>query len=164
MKWDRAGSLRPVLLLPDRPLLWKIQGLFFSVLLSSLELSHANIYEPKIRALLGTAAHFCEVVVLCFCPIRFYSHHERPPLPNLASGFSKGVQHACGIWEGGAFMIRQKLWERARSLLASRPDVSQLDKPEFQYRSVNFGARKSKIAPNCAERIESWRVLAINAP
>ena len=35
-----------------------------SSLLSSLELSDTTIYEPEIRALLGTASHFCEVVVL----------------------------------------------------------------------------------------------------
>ena len=30
-----------------------------SLLLSSLELSDTQVYEPQIRALLGTAAHFC---------------------------------------------------------------------------------------------------------
>ena len=35
-----------------------------SLLLSSLELSDTKVFEPSIRALLGTAAHFCEVVVL----------------------------------------------------------------------------------------------------
>ena len=35
-----------------------------SVLLSSLELSDAEVYEPSIRALLGTASPFCEAVVL----------------------------------------------------------------------------------------------------
>ena len=34
------------------------------LLLSSLELSDTKVYKPWIRALLGTAAHFCEVVVL----------------------------------------------------------------------------------------------------
>ena len=34
-----------------------------SFLLSSLELSDTNVYEPSIRALLGTATHFCAVVV-----------------------------------------------------------------------------------------------------
>jgi len=38
----------------------------FSFLLSSLELSDTKVYEPCIRARLGTAAHFCEVVVLKF--------------------------------------------------------------------------------------------------
>jgi len=35
-----------------------------SLLLSSLELSDTQVYAPYIRALLGTASHFCEVVVL----------------------------------------------------------------------------------------------------
>jgi len=35
-----------------------------SLLLSSLELGDTKVYEPYIRALLGTASHFCEVVVL----------------------------------------------------------------------------------------------------
>jgi len=35
-----------------------------SLLLSSLELSDTQVYEPSVRALLGTASHFCEVVVL----------------------------------------------------------------------------------------------------
>ena len=38
-------------------------GLLFSLLLSSLELSDTKVYEPQIRALLGTASHFCEVIV-----------------------------------------------------------------------------------------------------
>jgi len=37
---------------------------FFSLLLSRLELSDTKVYAPYIRARLGTAAHFCEVVVL----------------------------------------------------------------------------------------------------
>ena len=37
-----------------------------SSLLSSLELSDANVYGPQIRARLGTASHFCEVVILKF--------------------------------------------------------------------------------------------------
>jgi len=35
-----------------------------SLLLSSLELSDTTICQPYIRALLGTASHFCEAVVL----------------------------------------------------------------------------------------------------
>jgi len=35
-----------------------------SFLLSSLELNNTKVYEPQIRALLGTASQFCEVVVL----------------------------------------------------------------------------------------------------
>ena len=30
--------------------------------LSGLELSDTQVYEPEIRALLGTGSHFCEVV------------------------------------------------------------------------------------------------------
>ena len=37
-----------------------------SFLLSSLELSNTKVYEPQIRALLGTATHFCQAVVLIF--------------------------------------------------------------------------------------------------
>ena len=35
-----------------------------SLVLSSLELSDTKVYEPSIRARLGTASHFCEAVVL----------------------------------------------------------------------------------------------------
>ena len=35
-----------------------------SLLLSSLEMSDTDVYEPSIRARLGTAAHFCQVLVL----------------------------------------------------------------------------------------------------
>ena len=35
----------------------------FPLLLSSLELSDAQVYEPYIQALLGTALHFCDLVV-----------------------------------------------------------------------------------------------------
>ena len=35
-----------------------------ALLLSSLDLSDTHVYEPYMRALLGTASHFCEVVVL----------------------------------------------------------------------------------------------------
>jgi len=34
-----------------------------SLLLSSLELSDTHVFEPAIRARLGTAAHFCEVAL-----------------------------------------------------------------------------------------------------
>jgi len=37
---------------------------FFALILSSLELSGTKVFEPYIRALLGTASHFCEVVIL----------------------------------------------------------------------------------------------------
>ena len=35
-----------------------------SLLHSSPELSDKKVYEPQIQALLGTASHFCQVVVL----------------------------------------------------------------------------------------------------
>jgi hypothetical protein len=35
-----------------------------SLLLLNLELSDTKVYEPSIRTLLGTASHFCELVVL----------------------------------------------------------------------------------------------------
>jgi hypothetical protein len=35
-----------------------------SLLLAILELNDTNVYVPSIRALLGTASQFCEVVVL----------------------------------------------------------------------------------------------------
>ena len=38
--------------------------LYSSLLLWSLELSDRTIYDPSIGALLGTASHFCYVVVL----------------------------------------------------------------------------------------------------
>ena len=37
---------------------------FFCFITLSLELSDAKLYEPYIRALLGTASHYCEAVVL----------------------------------------------------------------------------------------------------
>jgi hypothetical protein len=44
-----------------------------SLLLSSLELSDAQIYEPQIRALFGTASHFCEAVVVELRPFTLCS-------------------------------------------------------------------------------------------
>ena len=35
----------------------------FLFLLSSIDLSDTKVYEPYIRALFGTASHFCETVV-----------------------------------------------------------------------------------------------------
>ena len=46
-----------------------------SLLLSSLELSDTTVYEPPIRALLGTASHFCQVVVL---KLRTVPHQSDP--------------------------------------------------------------------------------------
>ena len=48
----------------DRAALKGCVKVFLFSLLSSLEFSDAKVYEPCMRALLGTASHFCEVVVL----------------------------------------------------------------------------------------------------
>ena len=37
---------------------------FFSFITLGLELSDTNVHKPYIRALLGTASHYCEAVVL----------------------------------------------------------------------------------------------------
>ena len=50
----------------DPPLERRVLGdvlSLFSLLLSSLELSDTQVYQPEIRALLGIAPHFSEVVV-----------------------------------------------------------------------------------------------------
>ena len=43
---------------------WAKMFLHSSFLLSSLGLSDTKVYAPYMQALLGTASHFCEVVVL----------------------------------------------------------------------------------------------------
>ena len=48
--------------------------LLSSLLLSSLELSDAKVYEPSVRDFFGTAAHFCKVVVLKLRTLR--ASHE----------------------------------------------------------------------------------------
>jgi len=56
------------------------QGLSSSFLLSSVELSDTQVYEPEMRALLGTASHFCGVVVLKLRTVpsaRYYPLHLR---------------------------------------------------------------------------------------
>jgi hypothetical protein len=50
---------------------------FSSLSLSSLELIDTKVYEPEVRALLGTAAHFCEVVVLKSRTRTGFSHRFR---------------------------------------------------------------------------------------
>ena len=37
---------------------------FFFVFILGLQLSDTKVYEPEIRALLGTASHYCEAAVL----------------------------------------------------------------------------------------------------
>ena len=60
----QTGTLNPLGRLPPFRALSQSILLFPSLLLSSLELGDIKVYEPEIRARLGTAAHFCEVVVL----------------------------------------------------------------------------------------------------
>ena len=52
-------------------------SLSLSLLLSSLELSDTHVYEPYIRALLGTAAHLCKVVL----KLRTVGVEVLPPCP-----------------------------------------------------------------------------------
>jgi len=52
-----------------------------SLLLLRLELSDTKVYETQIRALLGTASHFCEVVVLKLRTVggrSVFREHARP--------------------------------------------------------------------------------------
>ena len=73
----------------------------FSLLLSSLELSDTQVYEPLIRALLGTASHVCEVVVL--------KHPEEvqwwamPQIQTLESGVQIGSDPRPGSGVQGGF-------------------------------------------------------------
>ena len=59
-----------------------------SLLLSSLELSDTKVYEPYIRALLGTAAHICKVVDLKLRTVHIPHDH---PLASKASDGPTGV-------------------------------------------------------------------------
>jgi len=59
-----------------------------SLLLSSLELSDKKVHEPCIRARLGTAAHFCEVVVLKLRTTRDTAAMHASPA---------GGTHLCGV-------------------------------------------------------------------
>jgi len=71
-----AGRRR---LRPARPPI-ALKGCLFapSLLLSSLELSDTTIYEPLMRALLGTAAPFCRVVVLKLKSVVAHCHCVYP--------------------------------------------------------------------------------------
>ena len=66
-----------------------------SLLLSSPELNDAKVYEPQMRALLGTASQCCTVVVLesstaAQC-IQGYLAHEKSPLPRpLQQAYAEG--------------------------------------------------------------------------
>jgi hypothetical protein len=43
---------------------FKVTTVFAASSLSSLELSDTAVYEPSIRARLGTTSHFCKVVLI----------------------------------------------------------------------------------------------------
>ena len=66
--WNPTPEIRRLLgfraLTPQIETLAGVDVSSSSVLLSSLELSDTTTYEPEIRALLGTAPHFCSVIVL----------------------------------------------------------------------------------------------------
>jgi len=55
-----------------------------SLLHSSLELSDTKVDEPQIRALLGTTAHFCEVLVLKLNRLLYQGKRERLTNPKTA--------------------------------------------------------------------------------
>jgi len=71
---------------------WSRAFFFFSsLLLSSLELSDTKVYKPEIRARLGTAAHFCEVVI----------HPIMAPTTRLSANGSKGGVGSL-LWVGNS--------------------------------------------------------------
>ena len=47
----------------------KVCFFFFFFITLGLELSDTKVYEPQIRALIGTAYHYCEAVVLASRPV-----------------------------------------------------------------------------------------------
>ena len=53
-----------VVMVQDGVVAIEVSTFFSSLLLSSLELSDTTIYEPYMRALLGTDPRFCHAVVL----------------------------------------------------------------------------------------------------
>ena len=88
-----------------------------SPLLSSLELSDTTIYEPWMRALLGTAPHFCSAVViklrtvplapspLALTPCRVSMAHIRQSRPDPGLDFQGKVVQTCEVspqWLGSA--------------------------------------------------------------
>jgi len=64
-------------------LLYSRQVFFFTLVTGprrslGLKLSDTRVYEPQIRARLGTTAHFCEVVVSCPPPSRTLNPEPYP--------------------------------------------------------------------------------------
>jgi len=72
-----------------------------SLLLPSLELSDTKVYEPSIRARLGTASHFCLVVVLKLRTKAGGSlgqqAFEEPEKPNQALSLSRSLSHTLSL-------------------------------------------------------------------
>ena len=65
----------------------------------SLKLGDTRVYEPYIRARLGTTAHFCEVVVLRLCKPKTRhggTVHERLELLQLKPA-CRGGSHGNGV-------------------------------------------------------------------
>ena len=58
---------------------------FFFFITLGLELSDTNVYEPEIRALLGTASHYCEAVDL--------EWHPTPMHPSLLASQHPPILH-----------------------------------------------------------------------
>jgi len=108
MHSTHAKASRPLLLVIARGRIVRHTPTFSSaLLLSSLELSDAKVYEPQIRALLGTASHFCEVVVLKLRTVPTPMPSPPRPMPQpprqtghrpLLLAISRGV--LCGTWRG----------------------------------------------------------------
>ena len=65
-RWPRLSGISPqnAFTLFPIPSQAGVLSSSLSLSLSSLELSDTKVYAPYIRARLGTAAHFCEVVVV----------------------------------------------------------------------------------------------------
>ena len=77
--------------------------LFSSLLLLSLDLSDTNVYAPSIQAFLGTASHFCKVVLVVF---------KSRTLANSKQGASlsaNAVAAADGAMYRGTSLTRKRL-------------------------------------------------------
>ena len=109
--WARypcTGSVFVCLFLqsPRVRLLWTRTFFFTSFLkLPSLELSDANVYGPWIRALLGTASHFCEVV----------GPHGRPIHTSNSFSYFSWARYPC---TGSVFLCSVPQSSRSRLLFS----------------------------------------------
>jgi len=88
---------------------------FSSLVLSSLELSDIQVYEPRLRALLGTASHFCDLSFLNLRTLR-----DSPMSSELCT--YKTVKARFWPWLSGKspyFFGRCSLFARKRTLSCS---------------------------------------------